>query len=188
MARINLLPWREELRQARRKRFVLSLAVVSLLAVGAIWVADQYIRSAIDRQLVRNRHLGQKVALLDERIALIGELKRHRRQLAERMRTIQGLQGSRSVSGRVFDQLARALPDGVYFTEASMTGDVLSIRGVAESNHRLADLMRNLDASDGFEASSLTEVKASAAGVEDQAGVFRLSVRQTRLVGSQDLQ
>ncbi|MCX7078926.1 MAG: PilN domain-containing protein, partial [Pseudomonas sp.] len=72
------------------------------------------------------------------------------------------------------------LPDGVYFTEVKMTGKTLSITGAAASNNRISDLMRNLDASDWFDASSLTEVKANTTGALDQANVFRLTVRQTQ--------
>lgn len=180
MARINLLPWREELREERRKRFLTALAAVLVVAVGAVVVADQYIGSEINRQTARNHHVSQQIALLDERIKQISELKTRRQQLVERMKIIQDLQGNRPVSGRIFDQLARTLPDGVYFTEVKMTGKTLSITGVAASNNRVSDLMRNLDASDWLEAPSLTEVKANTNGAVDQTNVFRLTVRQTQ--------
>ena len=96
------------------------------------------------------------------------------------MHIIQDLQDNRQTSGRMFDQLARALPDGVYFTEVRMTGKTLSITGAAQSNNRVSDLMRNLEASAWFDAPSLTEVKAAAVGQVEQANVFQLSVRQTQ--------
>jgi type IV pilus assembly protein PilN len=180
MAKINLLPWREELREERRKRFLLALVGVLLCSVVAVLVADQIISGAIDRQTARNTYIGKQIAVVDERIAQISDLKARRQQLVERMRIIQDLQGNRSINGRIFDQLARALPDGVYFTEVKMVGKTLSITGAAESNNRVSDLMRNLDASDWFDAPSLTEVKAMTAGQLDQANVFQLTVRQTQ--------
>ena len=180
MARINLLPWREERREARRKRFLLVLVAVMLGTMGAVLVANQAISGAIDRQVARNDYIGKQVAVVDERITQINNLKARRQQLVERMRIIQDLQGNRQISGRIFDQLARALPDGVYFTEVKMTAKTLSISGVAQSNNRVSDLMRNLEASDWFDAPSLTEVKAAAAGQVEQANVFQLTVRQTQ--------
>ena len=180
MARINLLPWREELREERRKRFLLSLVVVVVGSIGAVLLADQVINRAIDRQLARNDYISKQIAIVDERIKQISDLKARRQQLVERMRIIQDLQGNRPISGRVFDQLARTLPDGVYFTEVKMTGKTLSISGAAESNNRVSDLMRNLEASDWFDAPSLNEVKATTAGQVDQANTFELTVRQTR--------
>jgi type IV pilus assembly protein PilN len=124
--------------------------------------------------------------MVDERIKQISDLKARRQQLVERMGIIQDLQGNRPISGRIFDQLARTLPDGVYFTEVKMTGKTLSITGAAQSNNRVSDLMRNLEASDWFDAPSLTEVKTTTAGQLDQANVFQLTVRQTRTAAVED--
>lgn len=186
MARINLLPWREERREERRKRFLLALTGVFVGSVGALLIADQIISAAIDRQMARNDYISKQIAVVDERIKQISELKARRQQLVERMRIIQDLQGNRQVSGRIFDQLARTLPDGVYFTEVKMTGKALSISGAAESNNRVSDLMRNLEASDWFDAPSLNEVKATTAGQVDQANTFELTVRQTQPKTAED--
>lgn len=96
------------------------------------------------------------------------------------MKIIQDLQGNRPIIARVFDQLVRTLPDGVYFTALKMTGKSIAISGAAESNNRVSALMRNLDGSDWLTAPSLTEVKAVTAGAVDQANVFQLTVQQTR--------
>jgi type IV pilus assembly protein PilN len=186
MARINLLPWREERREQRRKRFLLVLVGVLAGSAGALLMANQVISSAIERQIARNDYIGKQIAVVDERIKQISDLKARRQQLVERMRIIQDLQGNRPISGRIFDQLARTLPDGVYFTEVKMAGKTLSITGAAQSNNRVSDLMRNLDASDWFDAPSLTEVKATTAGQLDQANVFQLTVRQSQAATVED--
>ena len=188
MARINLLPWREERREERRKRFLLILAGVLVGSAGAVLVANQAINGAIERQVARNNYINQQIVVVDERIKQISDLKARRQQLLERMRIIQDLQGNRPISGRIFDQLARTLPDGVYFTEVKRAGKTLSISGAAESNNRVSDLMRNLNASDWFDAPSLTEVKATTAGQLDQASVFQLTVRQTQSAAKEDEQ
>ncbi|SEH82815.1 PilN domain-containing protein [Pseudomonas fuscovaginae UPB0736] len=180
MARINLLPWREQLREERRKRFLTALVGVLVVSVGIVLITDQYISRSIDHQVARNAYVNKEIAQLDSRIKQISDLKARRQQLIERMKIIQDLQGNRPISGRIFDQLARTLPDGVYFTQVKMTGKVIAITGTAESNNRVSDLMRNLDASEWLEAPSLTEVKATTGGVTDQANVFQLSVRQTQ--------
>ncbi|MCF5241584.1 PilN domain-containing protein [Pseudomonas syringae] len=180
MARINLLPWREELREARKKRFLTALVCVLVVSVGILFMIDRYVSSAIEHQMARNAFLQTQIAQLDIRIKEISDLKARRKQLLERMKIIQDLQGNRPVTGRVFDQLARTLPDGVYFSQVKMTSKLIAISGAAESNNRVSDLMRNLEASDWLEAPSLTEVKATTAGAVDQANVFQLTVRQTQ--------
>ena len=118
--------------------------------------------------------------MLDARIKEISELKTRRQQLLERMKIIQDLQGNRPIIGRVFDQLVRTLPDGVYYTGLKMNGHTIAIAGAAESNNRVSNLMRNLDASDWLTSPNLTEVKAVTQGAVDQANTFQLTVQQTQ--------
>ncbi|KUM39822.1 MULTISPECIES: PilN domain-containing protein [Pseudomonas] len=180
MARINLLPWREQLREERRKQFLVILGGIFVLSCGAVFLADQYLSGEIARQEARNAFIQQNIAQLDVRIKEISELKTRRQQLLARMKIIQDLQGNRPVIGHVFDQLVRTLPDGVFFRELKMQGDTLSISGEAESNNRVSNLMRNLDASDWFASPTLIEVKATTAGAVDQANTFQLTVKQTQ--------
>ncbi|GAB7530931.1 PilN domain-containing protein [Pseudomonas sp. 3A(2025)] len=178
MARINLLPWREQQREERKKRFITALVGVLVVAVGIVLLIDQTLSRAITHQTARNTFLQGELVQLDARIKEISELKARRKQLLERMKIIQDLQGNRPIIGRVFDQLVRTLPDGVYFTDIKMLDNVIAINGIAESNNRVSDLMRNLEASDWLEGPILNEVKASAA--PDQANAFQLTVRQTQ--------
>lgn len=185
MARINLLPWREQLREERKQRFLVILGAVLLASGAVIFLGDQYFNSAIENQGARNDFLRKEIAVLDARIKEISELKTRRQQLLERMKIIQDLQGNRPIIGRVFDQLVRTLPDGVYFTGLKMSGKSIAIAGAAESNNRVSNLMRNLDSSEWLTAPNLTEVKAVTQGALDQANVFQLTVQQTQ-PGSED--
>lgn len=178
MARINLLPWREQLREERKQQFLVTLAGVFIVACGLLFVGDQYLNSAIDNQNARNEFLKKEIAVLDARIKEISELKVRRQQLLERMKIIQDLQGNRSIIGRIFDQFVRTLPDGVYFTSLKMTGSNIAVTGAAESNNRVSSLMRNMDGSEWLASPNLSEVKAVTSGGVDQANVFTMSVQQ----------
>lgn len=180
MARINLLPWREQRREERKQRFLVALGAVLVGAAALVFAGDQYLNGAIEQQNARNDYVRKEIAALDARIKEISELKKRREELLERMKIIQDLQGNRPVTARVFDQLVRTLADGVHFTALKMTGKNIAIQGAAESNNRVSALMRNLDASDWLAAPNLTEVKAVTAGTVDQANVFQLTVQQTR--------
>ncbi|WP_277053299.1 PilN domain-containing protein [Zestomonas thermotolerans] len=180
MARINLLPWREQLREERKQRFLATLVGVLVVAVGLVFLGDQYLNGAIEQQNARNEFIRKEIAVLDARIKEISELKTRRQQLLERMKIIQDLQGNRPIIVRLFDQLVRTLPDGVYYTSLGMKDKTISIQGAAESNNRVSSLMRNLDASDWLTQPNLTAVKAVTAGTLDQANVFQLTVQQTQ--------
>lgn len=179
MARINLLPWREQLREERKQQFLVILVGVLIIAGGVVFLADQYLNAAIDKQNARNEFLRKENSALDSRIKEISELKTRRQQLVERMKIIQDLQGSRPVAARVFDQLVRTLPDGVHFTDLKMVGPSISVEGAAESNNLVSSLMRNQDGSDWLTAPNLTEVKAVSADKLEQANTFKLTVQQT---------
>lgn len=180
MAQINLLPWREQLREERKQQFFVSLAGVLAVSAGLVFLVGQYLGGAIEQQGARNDFIRKEIAVLDARIKEISELKKRREQLLERMKIIQDLQGNRPIIGHVFDQLVRTLPDGVYFSGLKMTGTSIAIVGAAESNNRVSNLMRNLDASEWLASPNLTEVKAVTAGALDQANVFKLTVKQTK--------
>lgn len=179
MARINLLPWREQLREERKQQFLVTLVGVLIIAGGLVFLGDQYFNAAIDRQNARNEFIRKEISALDARIKEISELRARRQQLVERMKIIQDLQGNRPIAARVFDQLVRTLPDGVYFTNLKMTGRSIAVEGAAESNNLVSSLMRNYDASEWLTAPNLTEVKAVSADRLDQANTFRLTVQQT---------
>lgn len=175
MARINLLPWREELRAERKQQFLAALGLVAVAAVLAIFAADQVVNGQIDYQNRRNAYLKQNIAELDAQVAEIRDLQRKRTQLIERMRVIQELQGNRPIIVRVMDQLVRTVPDGVFYTSLITKEGKINIQGVAESNNRVSSLMRRLEASDWLEDPNLDAVRA-APEYGEQATTFNLSV------------
>ncbi|TXS93920.1 PilN domain-containing protein [Parahaliea maris] len=176
MAQINLLPWRDERRQEQKKEFLTILAVVFVVAVGLVLLADRYVNGQIEYQQSRNNYLTQNIRELDKKIAEIKELQRRRNQLLDRMRVIQELQGNRPIIVRILDQLVRTVPDGVFYTSLQTKDKTISISGVAESNNRVSSLMRRLDASDWLADPNLDRVNA-AAQYGDQATTFNLTVK-----------
>ena len=178
MAHINLLPWREWERERRKNEFLVGMGTAVVLGLLIVFIGGWYLDSSIDGQNARNQFITDKIAVLDQQIAEIHDLREKREQLLARMRVIQELQGNRPVIVRVFDELVRTLAKGVYFTSLRLDGHVLSVDGVAESNNRISSEMRNLEASDWFKEPNLKGIKEnSAAGA--QASNFQLTVVQT---------
>ncbi len=159
MARINLLPWREALRKERKKRFVASLCATVLVAAVLVFMGGLYISSGIEHQYSRNQYLQTQISQLDQRISEIKDLKTKKEQLLERMEVIQNLQGNRPVIVRIFDQIARIIPEGVYFKDVALSGGRLTLVGVADANDRISALMRNFDDSEWFAEPNLTAVR-----------------------------
>ena len=99
-------------------------------------------------------------------------------ELLARMKVIQELQGNRPIIVRIFDELARRLTPRVFFRSVQMTGSDLSINGVAESNNRISNQLRNFSESEWFERPNVTEINADPT-MGPQASQFALTVSQT---------
>lgn len=160
MAKINLLPWREELRKQQLQEFVFILGAVVLAAVVVAFAWKQKVAGDVETQKSRNSYIEGQIAQLDESIKEIEELQRRRDGLIERMNVIQGLQGNRPVIVHVFDQFVETLPEGVFYTSIKQAGKSFEVVGIAESNNRISNLMRSLEGSPWFRNPQLVKVVA----------------------------
>jgi len=161
MAKINLLPWREEIRKQKQRDFVISAAGGALLAALIVLLAHFHIDGLIENQNLRNDFLKKQIAVLDQRIGRIKELEKMKADLLARMNVIQELQRSRPESVHLMDELVRTLPDGVYLKSFKQRGRDLEMAGVAQSNARVSDYMRSIDASDWLTAPRLDLIKTT---------------------------
>ena len=178
MTRINLLPWREELREERKKELIQYLVFVLIVAAGLVLMAGTLINGVVEDQKARNDFIKKEIAVLDARIVEIRDLERRREELLARMRVIRELQGNRPVIVRIFDQLVRSLSRGVFYTSLSVTGSTVSVAGVAESNNRVSELMRGIDGSQWFTGPNLRGLREAPA-YGPQASTFELTFTQT---------
>jgi type IV pilus assembly protein PilN len=145
MPRINLLPWRAELRKERQKNFAIASVAAVLMGALIMLLVNIYLQGRIDYQKARNQRLEQEIARLDNEIKEIRNLRLRKERLLARMSAIDDLQRARPEAVYLFDQLVAVMPEGVYLTEFSQTGRRLLFRGMAESSTRVSALMRNID-------------------------------------------
>jgi type IV pilus assembly protein PilN len=176
MAKINLLPWREEFRREKKKEFLTQLGAVGVVAAIVAFGWIHFVDSSIESQKQRNTILETEIAALNKRVKEINELKKKREALIARMKVIQDLQGTRPTIVRYFDEIVRAVPDGLYFSSLVRQGDNLSITGITESSNRVSSFMRNLDQSQWFANPNLKSIRASARHGE-QASEFSLQFK-----------
>jgi type IV pilus assembly protein PilN len=148
MARINLLPWRAELRRQRRTEFLTLVGICAGVAV-MIWGAVHYhFQGRIEFQKERNEYISAEIAKLDTQIKAIEELEKEKDRLIARMKAIESLQTSRPIVVHLFDEMVNSLPEGVYLKEVAQTGTTVELKGVAESNARVSSFMRNIEKSE----------------------------------------
>jgi type IV pilus assembly protein PilN len=175
MIRINLLPHREQARKERRRQFV-SLAIMMVACGLLIWfVGFILLGQEIDAQQDSNRFLQSEIASLDKEIAEIARLRDQTQALLARKQVIESLQGNRTQTVMIFNELTRAMPEGVYLRSLKETGSQINLSGYAQSNARVSQLMRNLDSGTIFENPSLVEIKAATVN-HREVGDYTLNV------------
>ena len=179
MTKINLLPWREEARELKRKAFIgkLIASALSGCALVLFWVL--FAQNQLDNQNSRNSYLQSNIAEMDKKVAEISQLKSKKQEMLSRMKVIQDLQGNRSEIVKIFDELVRAVPDGTYLDSLELRNAAFKISGYSESNNRISTLMRNLDMSHKYANSNLTKVQHDAR-LGEQGSVFDLQVKIER--------
>jgi type IV pilus assembly protein PilN len=175
---INLLPWREDLRQEQKKEFAIMAGVSCAIAAIIVGLLHIQMQGKIDYQLSRNKYLEAEIAKVDKEIEEIQELQKVRRSLVERMEVIQDLQASRPSIVHLFTELVSTVPNGVYLESLNQTGANLVINGQAESNARVSTYMRNLAASDWLKEPNLTVIEIEDLTV-NRISTFSLTVKQT---------
>lgn len=147
MAKINLLPWRDELREQRKKKFVAFCVGVAALGVASVFSGWVYFDHKLDDQEQANQLIVSTNQNLDTQLKSLDGLQERRNAIIERMKLIQGLQGQRPITVRLVDELVRVTPPTMYLTKFTRTGDKFTIEGKAESPNTVAELLRNLEAS-----------------------------------------
>lgn len=176
MILINLLPHREAARKRRREQFLVSVGVsafTGLLIAGAIylWFAGQ-----ISGQQSRNELLQSEIRTLERQIKDIATLQQEIAALRARQTAVEDLQADRNMPVHLLNELVRQLPDGVYITSVKQDNQAVAINGVAQSNERVSELLRNL----GNNSPWLTRPEL----IEIVAGTVNLSAREQRRVAN----
>ena len=145
MARINLLPWRDDRRQIRKREFWTQMTVAAAASVLAVFGGMMFMDKQNELQEANNAFLTAEIAKLDAKIIEIQALEKSKAKLLKKKEIIENLQGDRSLMVHIFEQIARTIPDGVALGAIKQTADSIQLDGKAQSEARVAQYMRNLD-------------------------------------------
>ncbi len=179
MARVNLLPWRAELRAQKRTEYLSILGGCAVVAIAIWFVVHLYFGELISQQERRNSYLTGHIAELDKKIAEIQRLEKEKESLIARMKAIETLQTSRPIIVHSFDELVQTLPEGVHLKEVTQSGERITIKGVAQSNARVSNYMRNVESSDWLTNPKLSIIQTKS---EDRRRIsdFTLTLQQAK--------
>lgn len=180
MILINLLPHREEKRKRRKNAFFAGLGLSALVGVGIGVAAYGLIEHLTSEQQRRNQYLKDQIVKLDEQIKDIVNLKAEIESLKSRQRAVEDLQTDRNTPVQLLNELARHAPEGVYLTAIRQADKVLTISGIAQTNERVSEFLRNTSrSSEWLEQPELVEIKVAnlTTSSRDQKRLFDFSMR-----------
>lgn len=160
MIRINLLPYREAARKARREQFVIMSVAAALVGCAVSYGIYTVNESYIEAQRASNQYLTTEIQALDKQLTQINELRKQIDSLLSRKKVIEDLQRDRGDTVHLAEELVKQVPEGIYLTSMKQTGQTIKVTGVALSNARVSALMRNIEASAWLRDPQLIEVRA----------------------------
>lgn len=141
---INLLPHREAARKRRKEAFQITMFLSVLGGVLIAALMYWWVQLRIEEQQERNAFLQSEIAVLNQQIKEIEGLEGEITALRERQKAVEDLQANRNLPVHLLTELVRQLPEGVYITSIKQTGLSVEMKGVAQSNERVSEVLRNL--------------------------------------------
>ena len=159
MATINLLPWREELRNEQQRQFLTILRLSAVLMGMIVLAVHIQIAGMINNQQSRNDFLQTEISKVEKQIKEINSLAQEKKRLLSRMEVIETLQRNRPEVVHLFDEIVKVMPEGAYLNSLKQSGKSLNLEGKAQSNARVSALMRNIDSSAWLTSPKLKVIK-----------------------------
>jgi type IV pilus assembly protein PilN len=179
---INLLPHREEKRVARKRAFFVALGIAAVVGAGAVGVWYSVLQQLTAAQQARNTFLKLEIAKLETQIKDIANLRNEIEALKARQRAVEDLQTNRNIPVYLLDELVKQTPEGIYLTTIKQNGGVVTMTGVAQTNERVSEFLRNTQYnSKWLERPELVEIKAVSVQTanREQRRLFDFSMRVT---------
>jgi type IV pilus assembly protein PilN len=179
---INLLPHREEKRRQRKRAFFVALGTSAAIGVAIVGLWYTVLQQMTAAQVARNDFLKAEIARLDSQIKDIATLRAEIEALKARQKAVEDLQVERNTPVHLLNELVKQTPEGIYLTSIKQSGSVVAIAGVAQTNERVSELLRNmLYNSTWLEKPELVEIKAAnvTTANREQRRLFDFSMRVT---------
>ncbi|OGB48713.1 MAG: fimbrial protein [Burkholderiales bacterium RIFCSPLOWO2_12_FULL_65_40] len=180
MILINLLPHREAARKRRRETFQATMVVSALMGLVIAGIIYWWFQTMIEDQQAKNAFLRSEIKVLEGQIKEIATIEEEIAALRARQKAVEDLQSDRNLPVHLLSELVRQLPDGVYITTLKQTNQTVAMQGMAQSNERVSEMLRNLSNNTPWLSKpELVEIVASnvALSPRDQRRVSAFNLR-----------
>lgn len=180
MILINLLPHREAAHKRRKEAFQATMLMSLLAGVALSVLIYAWFQYQIEQQQGRNAFLKSEIAVLDTQIKEIAGLEGEITALRARQKAVEDLQADRNLPVHLLTELVQQIPEGVYVSQLRQVDQSIEMKGVAQSNERVSEMLRNLsDNTPWFAKPDLQEIVASTVTLtpRDQRKVVNFNLR-----------
>lgn len=179
MILINLLPHREAARKRRKEQFMVYAALAAVAGAALSALIHTTVQAQVDAQRARNVYLQDETKKLEEQIKDIAGLQSEIASLKARQAAVENLQSDRNTPVHLLDELVTKLPDGVYLVSMKQENQSVQLVGVAQSQERVSELLRNLNASQWLTRPELVEIVSTVQSISprEQRRVSNFTVR-----------
>lgn len=169
MILINLLPHREATRKRRKEAFQVTMFVSAIAGLLIAAILYWWFQMQIEQQQGRNEFLQSEIVVLDQKIKEIEGLEGEINALRERQKAVEDLQANRNLPVHLLNELVKQLPEGVYVSSIKQNGLSVELKGVAQSNERVSEVLRNLaNGSEWFEKPNLKEIVSGSVALSEK--------------------
>ena len=180
MILINLLPHREAAKKRRREAFFGALGAYALTGLVLCGLIYLWYQAQITSQQGRNQFLQSEIKQLESQIKDIATLQAEITSLKARQQAVEDLQADRNLPVHLLSELVDQLPGGVYISSLKQENQTVTLQGVAQSNERVSELLRNLlNNSPWLTKPELIEIVAATGAItpRDQRRVSNFTIR-----------
>lgn len=180
MILINLLPHREAARKKRKEMFAVSAGATALGGGALSFLVSLWFQHAMDVQASRNTFLDQEIVKLDAQIKDIATLREELQALKARQTAVENLQSDRNMPVHLLSELVVQTPEGIYLTQVKQEAQTVSLVGVAQSQERVSELLRNISSGSAWLTKpDLVEIISAQQQLSsrDQRRVFNFTIR-----------
>ena len=175
MILINLLPHREARRQQRKQAFFAGIGMAVLVGAGIVLLWYTAVNTQIGTQEEHNQFLSSEIKRLDAQIADVATLKAEIGALKARQKAVEDLQADRNMPVYLLNELVKQTPEGVYLTSIKQGGQQVAITGVAQTNERISEFLRNTSSnSPWLEKPQLVSINAQTMQVAGSRDLRRM--------------
>lgn len=180
MILINLLPHREAARKRRKEQFVMLVGGAALAGAMLAFLFSLWYQHEIDVQRGKNTYLQSETQKLELQIKDVASLRAEIQSLKARQQAVENLQADRNTPVQLLGQLVERVPDGVYLLAVKQEGQSVTLTGVAQSQERVSELLRNISSSEAWlTRPELIEILSTnqQISLKEQRRVYSFTVR-----------